>query len=217
MTEAGLKKIVYTALTTAIVFLIVVYIIALAIRDGTIWSLLAGVVIVVLVTVFAVERLTVALRNLKEAIAIGQATSYQVTHNGRQRSVSLTIGQPAREQLAPPPTPDVYQAWEAPAALTDPRRRFGAALLEATLNHPQYGKDSHKLITQAEAIKVGVISNGNEHKAGVGYLTQHFAMYSEPGQGVYTKGGKSISDINLELGLLAPYNRPTPVVVDQTA
>jgi hypothetical protein len=203
-----------------IIFLFVLY---LAVKDGVLGLLLLGLAVVLVIIAVSFDKFAHGFRTLVEAFTIRGAARYSRTEkNGHTFTVERgNYLPPAPLQIAAPPsyTPNL-DAQKLPASLTDPRRNAGLALLSATVNDPDYGPNSTKIMTQTRAIEKHVVTNGDEHQAAVGYLCDYFAVQTVTDRGsnngTFIRSGKTAGQVLLDTAIWStPPATPAPAQVNR--
>jgi hypothetical protein len=189
-----------------IVAFAIIFILQSAIENGTLGWLAAGIVLLILLSVFVVERMALVYHRLVEAHSMRRATKIEKLSNG-----VTTMWFDSIPMIAAPVVPlqqrdDGFKAsrGQISEALADSRRGVGLTLLAATIKHPDYGPNSIKLLTQADAQKTGLFG-GTLHDDAVKYLCKYYSVHAEAGRGqmngTYTKDGKTVSDVLLDTAI----------------
>jgi hypothetical protein len=203
MTEDGLRKIFGIVLASLITLLLILFVLYQAIQSGIIVALMLGLIIVIALLSFSLDRLTNALRNFQEARLIARAHSVNVKTDSlnRRREYTITINSPAPLPLLASAAP---QQGSVPDWVFDPIREVAINLVKATIQNPvignnSYGPDSQKLLTQKDAEALGIVTGGAQHTQVTDYLRSHYKVFTRDGSGkmngTYCQGKTTVTDL----------------------
>jgi hypothetical protein len=189
----------YLAIAVAIIVLIFLTLLVLyiALKSGDLPILMLGFAVTCAIVAVFWRQVTEGIKTLVVARHIWRGGHYEQNTPGKHGVGSLIIdgyGAPVQQLSIAAPQPAANNSILA-ARLNDPIRPVAIKLVEATLRDPEYGPGSVKLMSQARAQELNVVTGGAQHNQVTAYLCSNYGCTTQSTNGslngTYCRAGAS--------------------------